>query len=680
MNNKTVPLIDSIKLLIRVGLILTITLTSFFVQKQPVHAATNSNINANLLTSPSSFKKKSPANAATKWPTNITFSWGTSSGSSSYKFCINTSPSCIAPAAWISTSARTQVTLSGLTQGKKYYWQVQSNNDSGTTYANGSSTAWWSLTIASTPKPTPTNISPTPQPTATSVSPTPTATMLSISPTPTLTATSGLPTPTLTPTSGSPTPTLTNTPSPTQGQGGNTYYVATNGNDANPGTLDQPWKTIQKAANTMVAGDTVNIRNGTYREEVDLTGSTGVEGKSGNATQGYISYIGESRDGVIIDGTGLPWGSGFMSGVIGRGARVVNYIFISNMTIQNFVADGVEFYADKNDGTYPRAASNNIILDNLKVHDNAMGGIMFCGGEDPNAAYNIVVRNSEVFNNHGAHHGIKFSGDPRQIINGDHIHDSIIENNLVYNNDQLGIHNSSGNYNIIIRNNIVHDNGRQGIAGNQVWDSIYANNTVYSNGRLDSTSADGIVLWSSRSIIVTGNKIYSNPGYGIEMPSALADGKPANPIIINNLIYNNLGGIQISAPVSGGVVYNNTLASNTNVGLFFYSTTAGNTVKNNIFYQNGSQLWDSSGNIYDDNLYYPNISFPSRGAHDISGDPLFIDPFNAVFGLRDYHLKSTSPAIDTGYNLGSLVTNDYAGNPRPLGNGFDISAYEYPSP
>ena len=109
--------------------------------------------------------------------------------------------------------------------------------------------------------------------------------------------------------------------------------MATNGNDTNPGTLDQPWKTIQKAANTMVAGDTVNIRNGTYREEVDLTGSTGVEGKSGNATQGYISYIGESRDGVIIDGTGLPWGSGFMSGVIGRGVRVVNYIIISNILI-----------------------------------------------------------------------------------------------------------------------------------------------------------------------------------------------------------------------------------------------------------------------------------------------------------------------------------------------------------
>ncbi|MGQ9788943.1 MAG: DUF5123 domain-containing protein, partial [Candidatus Hadarchaeaceae archaeon] len=27
-----------------------------------------------------------------------------------------------------------------------------------------------------------------------------------------------------------------------------TYYVSVNGNDSNPGTLDQPWRTIQKAA------------------------------------------------------------------------------------------------------------------------------------------------------------------------------------------------------------------------------------------------------------------------------------------------------------------------------------------------------------------------------------------------------------------------------------------------
>lgn len=42
------------------------------------------------------------------------------------------------------------------------------------------------------------------------------------------------------------------------------YYVATNGSYSNPGTIDQPWKTIQKAADTLVAGATAYIRGGIY--------------------------------------------------------------------------------------------------------------------------------------------------------------------------------------------------------------------------------------------------------------------------------------------------------------------------------------------------------------------------------------------------------------------------------
>lgn len=46
------------------------------------------------------------------------------------------------------------------------------------------------------------------------------------------------------------------------------YFVATNGNDTHRGTLPLPFQTIQKAATIAVAGDTVNIRAGTYRETV----------------------------------------------------------------------------------------------------------------------------------------------------------------------------------------------------------------------------------------------------------------------------------------------------------------------------------------------------------------------------------------------------------------------------
>ena len=52
-----------------------------------------------------------------------------------------------------------------------------------------------------------------------------------------------------------------------RGVGGATYYVAPNGRDTDTGTsLTTPFRTIQRAATKMVAGDTCFIRGGVYRE------------------------------------------------------------------------------------------------------------------------------------------------------------------------------------------------------------------------------------------------------------------------------------------------------------------------------------------------------------------------------------------------------------------------------
>ena len=55
------------------------------------------------------------------------------------------------------------------------------------------------------------------------------------------------------------------------------YYVATNGNDTNPGTLAAPFQTLAKATNVLVAGDTCYLRAGSYRETLHPTNS-GQEG------------------------------------------------------------------------------------------------------------------------------------------------------------------------------------------------------------------------------------------------------------------------------------------------------------------------------------------------------------------------------------------------------------------
>lgn len=43
-----------------------------------------------------------------------------------------------------------------------------------------------------------------------------------------------------------------------------TYFVSVDGNDANPGNLNQPFATWQKGFTIAAAGDTVFIRGGTY--------------------------------------------------------------------------------------------------------------------------------------------------------------------------------------------------------------------------------------------------------------------------------------------------------------------------------------------------------------------------------------------------------------------------------
>lgn len=82
-----------------------------------------------------------------------------------------------------------------------------------------------------------------------------------------------------------------------QGLAGGVYYVSPAGNDAHPGPIVQPWRTIQHAADTLVAGDTVYIRAGTYPERV-IPQRSGAAGRP-------ITYAACPGDGVTIDGSDI---------------------------------------------------------------------------------------------------------------------------------------------------------------------------------------------------------------------------------------------------------------------------------------------------------------------------------------------------------------------------------------
>ncbi len=97
---------------------------------------------------------------------------------------------------------------------------------------------------------------------------------------------------------------------------------------------------------------------------------------------------------------------------------------------------------------------------------------------------------------------------------------------------------------------------------------------------------------------------------------------------------------------------------------------------NTIIASHTIAISNTGGTVYEDyNLFFNTITNTigvTSGGHSLSGDPKFIDPLNS-----NYHLQFGSASIDHGVDTG--LYTDLAGNPRPVGLGFDIGAYEYQS-
>jgi hypothetical protein len=112
------------------------------------------------------------------------------------------------------------------------------------------------------------------------------------------------------------------------------YYVSPSGNDAHPGTFEQPWKTIQKAANTLKAGETVYLREGTYNITEQIRPKySGIENQ-------WITYAGYPGEKAMIDAdlvyvepaTGEP---PFARDQGAFQIEKIRYIIVKNITLIN---------------------------------------------------------------------------------------------------------------------------------------------------------------------------------------------------------------------------------------------------------------------------------------------------------------------------------------------------------
>ncbi|MCA9023504.1 MAG: right-handed parallel beta-helix repeat-containing protein, partial [Planctomycetaceae bacterium] len=110
------------------------------------------------------------------------------------------------------------------------------------------------------------------------------------------------------------------------------YYIATTGNDQNPGTLNQPFRTISRGLNSArQPGDNVIVRKGIYPQARTLNLA------NPGAADNYITLKAYRDEEVIIDGSNLPENATLI-------AVLSHHIRIQGFTVRNSQNIGISIW------------------------------------------------------------------------------------------------------------------------------------------------------------------------------------------------------------------------------------------------------------------------------------------------------------------------------------------------
>ncbi|MFC5740151.1 right-handed parallel beta-helix repeat-containing protein [Dyella tabacisoli] len=488
---------------------------------------------------------------------------------------------------------------------------------------------------------------------------------------------------------------------------GHVYYVATNGLNSNPGTQDAPWLTVQRAANSVVPGDTVYVRGGVYNETVDVP-------TSGSAAIGPITFSSYPGETATLSGKGLLVPAGTTRGVWNLSDR--SYITIQGFDVGYYTASST---TETPIGIYISGAGSNISLLNNRVHDivntvescpngNAFG-IEVYGSRAPASINNLTISGNEVDHlRTGCSESLSLTGN---------VEHWTISNNVVHDNDNIGIAALGFEKAAPNIGSVIYDQARDGvIAGNTVYNISSQTNGAYHPGDF---SSDGIYVEGGTRVTVERNLVH-HVDIGIELASETLGKLTSEVIARNNLVYlSNSAGISIGGAGSknGGTlnatIVNNTLFQNdsqgTGSGEFQIQYHASGTVfENNVIYANSNGLlvnfWPSSaqnpgyGNpgTIDHNLYNAAASLDNanwtwlgtsytdvgsyRNASQNDAATLVADPQFVNTTTLDLHVSTASLVRGAGLVLPATVVGsvDYDGQPRMSNGRIDIGAYQQP--
>jgi len=480
---------------------------------------------------------------------------------------------------------------------------------------------------------------------------------------------------------------------------GLTFFVSTTGNDNNAGTQSAPWRTIQHAANSVHAGDTVQVMGGVYNESVTIPGS-------GNATTGYITFESVPGQTAILDGTGINVAKGQQFGLFTL--RTNSYIVIKGFEIRNFqsskggaVPVGIDFEASgSSTQTLNRHIHNLVQTLGTCSGANALAMAIY-GTQAPASINNITISGNELdHNTTGCSENMSLDGNVQYFA---------VTNNLVHDNDNIGIDNIGFEG---VSPNVSFDQARDGWDfQNTIFNITAANNPVY-HGKL---GANGQYCDGCTRVIIERNLIHDSD-IPVEVASEHTGHVSSFVTVRNNLIYHaqfvgmSIGGF--SSKVGGTdhcTIVNNTLwADGTARGaageLQIQYNATNNVIENNIMYAGPTNLLinDFTSSVPNPALLNFNVYFATVGAASSSWDwqgkfitgysnyqaasgqeanSPFADPqFDNIATLPpNLDVASTSPAVNEGTNLGSTVVGilDFAGHPRVNASGqINAGAYE----
>jgi parallel beta-helix repeat protein len=412
------------------------------------------------------------------------------------------------------------------------------------------------------------------------------------------------------------------------------YYLDVKGNDTTgDGTATKPWKTFAHALKSILPGDTLEVRAGTYAEQVKL------------------DLLGLSTDPVVVRAA-----PGAAVVIDGSNVTLPQYEGLVHVGGTYVTVDGLEVKASKRAGVV--VAGKNNTVRNCKIHESNAWGIHLELADNSVAEGNTVFQNVQKNKGHTA----------TQWNSGVWVDNSVgvkILENTIYNNHGEGLLVSQGKTNEV-KGNTVYDNWSINLYTDNTEQLLVDGNFIYA------TAQSGFLKQGARPLGI----LIEDTGYG-------SGAKSAKGVYVNNIVagcelnlawYNDgLTGTGLKSVVIG----NNTLVQAVKYGIAIEKGShSGTTIANNIVVQSNTQvidIADVTGLTFSNNNWLGGGAGIAAGKDDVVQNCQLAD-INST-SPAGFKISANSPCKDKGIPLAQAKT-DFFGAKRPAGSAHDIGAHE----